>query len=234
MAARTTVCVALLGGESSGKSTLSLELTQSLQAHGLRVALVPEHLRTWCEAAGRAPLAHEQTALAAEQNRQISTAMDSGVDVVVADTTGLVVAAYSAHYFADESLWHSALAFQRMADLNLLMGLDIPWLPDGLFRDSPSVRDAIDRRLRQALQGAGLAYTTVYGRGPGRLAQALRTVQNLLGARLQKPLVASDALLEEGSGRWSCDNCSDPDCEHRLFSSLVRQRSGGAVSGSGG
>lgn len=227
------VCIALLGGESSGKSTLSLELTQALRPHGLTVALVPEHLRAWCMAAGRAPQAHEQAAIAAEQDRQIAAALDTGVDVVVADTTGLVVAAYSAHYFADEALWPSALAFQRTADLNLLMGLDLPWQPDGLFRDSPSVREAIDRRLRQALQGGGLPFTTVYGRGPRRLAQALRTVQNLLGPRLQTPLVASDAVLEEGSGRWSCDNCSDPDCEHRLFSSLVRQRTG-PLSGSGG
>jgi HTH-type transcriptional regulator, transcriptional repressor of NAD biosynthesis genes len=164
------------------------------------------------------------------------------VDVVVADTTGLVVAAYSAHYFADGGLWPDALARQRGIDLTLLMGLDLPWQPDGLFRDSPAVREAIDRHLRQAcaidrhlrqaLQGAGLPFTPVYGRGPLRLAQALRAVQNRLeavsGGRLSRPLVATDAVLEQGSGRWSCDNCSDPDCEHRLFSRLVQQRGGGA------
>lgn len=228
MAGPVAACIALLGGESSGKSTLSLELTQALQAHGLRVALVPEHLRAWCEAAGRAPHAHEQAAIAAEQDRQIAAARTSGVDVVVADTTGLVVAAYSAHYFADEALWPHALQGQRDIDLTLLMGLDLPWQPDGLFRDSPAVREAIDGQLRQALQGAGLPFTPVYGRGPQRLAQALRAVQNLLGSslgdRLARPLVNRDEMLEQGNGRWNCDNCSDPECEHRLFSSLVRQR----------
>ena len=226
--APAAACIALLGGESSGKSTLSLALTQALQAHGLRVALVPEHLRAWCMAAGRAPHAHEQVAIAAEQDRQIATARESGVDVVVADTTGLVVAAYSAHYFADDALWPDALQRQRGIDLTLLMGLDLPWQPDGLFRDSPAVRDAIDRRLRQALQGAGLPFAPVYGRGPQRLAQALRAVQNRLGSslgdRLARPLVDPDEVLEQGSGRWSCENCSDPECEHRLFSSRIRQR----------
>lgn len=235
--ARRAACIALLGGESSGKSTLSIELTQALQAHGLRVARVPEHLRAWCEATGRAPLAREQAAIAAEQDRQIEQAAHSGAEVVVADTTSLVVAAYSAHYFDDAGLWPDALDRQRCIDLTLLMGLDLPWEPDGLFRDSPAVRDAIDRRLRGALQGAGLPFTPVYGRGPHRLTQALRAVQNrlgdVLGERLARPLVASDAVLEQGSGRWSCDNCSDPECEHRLFSSLVRQR-GGSLSGSGG
>lgn len=222
--APVAACIALLGGESSGKSTLSVELTQALQAHGLRVALVPEHLRGWCLAAGRAPQAHEQAAIAAEQDRQIAAARESGVDVVVADTTGLVVAAYSAHYFADDGLWPDALQRQRGIDLTLLMGLDLPWQPDGLLRDSPAVRDAIDRRLRQALQGTGLPFTPVYGRGPQRLAQALRAVQSRLNETLARPLVDRDEVLEQGRGRWSCDNCSDPECEHRLFSSRVRQR----------
>lgn len=229
MAAPLAACVALLGGESSGKTTLSLELVRALQAHGLRVALVPEHLRLWCEAAGRAPHAYEQAAIAAEQDRQIEAARQGPVDVVVADTTGLVVAAYSAHYFADDRLWPDTLACQRSIDLTLLMGLDLPWQPDGLFRDSPAVRAAVDRRLREALQEAGLPFTPVYGSGPQRLAQALRAVQNRLGARLARPLVPSDAVLEEGSGRWSCDNCSDPECEHRLFSSRVRQRGAGSA-----
>ncbi len=224
MAGPVAACIALLGGESSGKSTLCLELVQALQAHGLRVALVPEHLRAWCLAAGRAPQAHEQAAIAAEQDRQIDAARASGVDVVVADTTGVVVAAYSAHYFADDSLWPAALQRQRNVDLTLLTGLDLPWQPDGLLRDSPQVREAIDRRLRLALQGAGLPFSPVYGRGPQRLAQALRAVQGRLGETLARPLVDRDEVLEQGSGRWSCDNCSDPECEHRLFSSLVRQR----------
>lgn len=224
MAGPVAACIALLGGESSGKSTLCLELVQALQAHGLRVALVPEHLRAWCLAAGRAPQAHEQAAIAAEQDRQIDAARASGVDVVVADTTGVVVAAYSTHYFADDSLWPAALQRQRTVDLTLLTGLDLPWQPDGLLRDSPQVREAIDRRLRQALQGAGLPFSPVYGRGPQRLAQALRAVQGRLGETLARPLVDRDEVLEQGSGRWSCDNCSDPECEHRLFSSLVRQR----------
>ncbi len=224
MAGPVAACISLLGGESSGKSTLCLELVQALQAHGLRVALVPEHLRAWCLTAGRAPQAHEQAAIAAEQDRQIDAARASGVDVVVADTTGVVVAAYSAHYFADDSLWPAALQRQRNVDLTLLTGLDLPWQPDGLLRDSPQVREAIDRRLRQALQGAGLPFSPVYGRGPQRLAQALRAVQGRLGETLARPLVDRDEVLEQGSGRWSCDNCSDPECEHRLFGSLVRQR----------
>lgn len=217
------VCVALLGGESSGKSTLASALQRHLDdIHGLQAVCVPEHLRAWCEARGRAPHAHEQAAIADEQTRLIdSTRQTPGVDVVIADTTALMVAAYSALYFQDTSLLAPSLAALQTCDLTLLMGLDLPWRPDGLFRDSPAVREATDNLLRRELQGAGIAFQTVYGQGDARLRQALRAVGTALG----RPLVAEDPTLANGLRPWSCDNCSDPDCEHRLFTGLLSRPS---------
>ncbi len=213
------ICVALLGGESSGKSTLAKALQRHLtENHGLHAVCVPEHLRAWCEARGRAPHADEQAAIADEQTRLIQRARQTpGVDIVIADTTALMVAAYSALYFQDTALLAPSLAAQRSCELTLLMGLDLPWTPDGLFRDSPAVRDATDELLRRELQGAGIAFQTVYGQGNARLQQALRAVGTALG----RPLVKDDPALANGLRPWSCDNCSDPDCEHRLFTGLL-------------
>ena len=179
---------------------------------------VPEHLRAWCEAQGRAPHAHEQAAIAAEQSRLIATALQTpGVDVVIADTTALMVAAYSALYFQDHSLLAPALAQQRTVDLTLLMGLDLPWTPDGLFRDSPAVRDATDALLRRELQSAGIPFQTVYGQGEARVRQALRAIGTALG----HPLLAEDPALSCGVRPWACENCGDPACERRLFTGLL-------------
>ena len=217
------ITVALLGGESSGKSTLAAALERHLQdIQGLRVVRVPEHLRLWCEARGRAPHAHEQADIADEQARLIDSARRTpGVEVVIADTTALMVAAYSALYFQATELLEPALAAQRACDLTLLMGLDLPWTPDGLFRDSPAVRDATDSLLRRELQGAGIAFQTVYGQGETRLRQALRAIGTALGRRLVK----DDPALANGLRPWSCENCSDPDCEHRLFTGLLSRPS---------
>lgn len=213
--------VALLGGESSGKSTLARALQAALQARGLRCALVPEHLRHWCETAGRAPMAHEQAAIAAEQTRQIQLAAQApGGQVLIADTTALVVAAYSELYFQDRSLWPDAVAAQRTLGLTLLMGLDLPWVGDGLFRDSPAVRADTDALLRRALQAAGLPFQTIYGQGPQRLQSALRAVGRALGTEL----LPEDGRLREGPPSWQCEACSDPECEHRLFSALLARR----------
>ena len=213
------VCVALLGGESSGKSSLATALQRHLNdTHGLRAVCVPEHLRAWCEARGRAPHAHEQAAIANEQTRLIDIARQTpGVDLVIADTTALMVAAYSALYFQDTALLAPSLATQRTCELTLLMGLDLPWTPDGLFRDGPEIRDATDALLRRELDAAGLPYQTIYGQQNARLQQALRAVGRWLG----RDLLPADRALTEGRVPWRCENCSDPDCERRLFSGLV-------------
>jgi len=219
--AALTVC--LLGGESSGKSTLAHQLTTQLQGAGIQTVLVDEHLRSWCEAAGRAPHAHEQADLAREQTRRIEAATQSGAQVVVADTTALMVAAYSEQYFNDLSLWPRALADHSTCDLTLLMGLDLPWVNDGLCRDSPTARQATDTILRVRLEQAGVSYQTVYGRGNDRTSQALRTVS----ARMGLTVTAQDPFWEQGRRPWNCEKCSDPGCEHRLFRDLIAQRQPG-------
>lgn len=217
-----TLTVCLLGGESSGKSTLALALQGHLSALGWSVALVPEHLRDWCIRHGRAPQAHEQAGLAQEQARQIEQARASpGVELVLADTSALMVAAYSELYFNDPGLYAHALGQQRGYDVNLLMGLDLPWVPDGLFRDGPALREATDRILRRELDRTGIAYHTVYGQGQERLQAALR----IIGHRLGTVLVPDPVAARPRQAAWVCERCSDPDCEHRLFTRLTDARS---------
>ena len=58
------VRIALLGAESTGKTSLCLGITSALQSLGLNATAVPETLREWCDAKGRTPHAHEQAAIA--------------------------------------------------------------------------------------------------------------------------------------------------------------------------
>ncbi len=215
-----TVC--LLGGESTGKSTLASALHHHLmEQNGMVVSLVPEYLREWCSRQGRAPHVHEQAALADEQARQISQAQaQGGVEVVLADTSSLMVACYSELYFNDTSLYPRSLEHQRRYDLHLVMGLDLPWVADGLFRDGPAIRESTDRVLRRELQAGGITFHTVYGQGADRLHTALR----IIGHRLGRPLMPGLSAAQVRMNRWVCERCSDPDCEHRLFSRLVETR----------
>lgn len=214
--------VTLLGGESSGKTTLAQALQPALQAQGIACTLVTEQLRTWCEQHGRAPQAHEQTERARAQRLAIASAeQDATSPVVLADTTALVIAAYSELYFEDRSLWPDAIEQQRAYGLTLLMGLDLPWVSDGLFRDGPALRAATDAVLRRELQAAGIPFQTLYGPLQLRLQQALRAI----GTALKRALSPEDPAWAQGRRPWNCEKCSDPDCEHRLFTQLLQQRS---------
>lgn len=216
--------VTLLGGESTGKTSLALALCESLNRRGVATHLVPEYLRQWCETQGRAPRAEEQAGLARTQARLVEEAANrQDLQVVLADTTPLVIAAYSELYFMDTGLLPAARDWQRRADLTLLMGLDLPWVSDGFFRDSEAIRDATDAVLRRELQLASISFQTIYGQGPARLEQALR----VLGRALGQDLVAPNPDWPQGRRPWTCEKCSDPDCEHRLFSGLLAHNNTG-------
>ena len=168
--------VALLGAESTGKTTLVQELGETLAARGERVAVIDEYLRTFCNVQGRTPRQGEQRAIATEQTRRIDAAAASDADIVIADTTALMIAVYSHVVFGDTSLYADAEAAQRAIDLVLVTALDLPWQPDGLQRDGPHVREPVDALVRAALARAGVRFISIAGQGPARARAALATV----------------------------------------------------------
>lgn len=174
--------VVLLGAESTGKTTLTRGLGAALSARGLRVAVVAEALRDFCAAAARTPRVDEQAGIAAQQNERIAAAA-AHADVVVADTSALMIAVYSELVFGDTSLYAEALAAQGRYDLALVTALDLPWQADGLQREGAHVRTPVDALLRHALDKAGIAFATIDGVGALRLAAALRAVDAALARR---------------------------------------------------
>lgn len=217
--------IALVGAESTGKSTLARALADTLPGlTGLSTTWVPEVLREWCDAAGRTPRRDEQAGIAAEQARRIEDAARRH-DVVVADTTPLMTAVYHHQVFGDDGLDDLAVEWQRHCHLTLLTALDLPWQADGLQRDGPHVRVPVDSRIRHLLLRAGLPFTVIGGTGERRLQAALDAISPALltpagGTEgLLSRLLARDAA--QPAWRWACNDCDDPDCEH-----LSRQRAG--------
>ncbi len=107
------VRIALLGAESTGKTSLCLGITSALQSLGLNATAVPETLREWCDAMGRTPHAHEQAAIAAQQAERIFSIASGWV---VADTSPLMTAVYSDYVFKDKTLYEPALQQQAQFD----------------------------------------------------------------------------------------------------------------------
>lgn len=111
------------------------------------------------------------------------------------------------------------------AAITLLMGLDTPCLaPDQAWRET------CDAQLRTLLADAGVRYHVVYGQGLIRIENAFKAIESIAKNEL---LTSTPDLLEQKTMRlraWDCEKCSDPECEHRLFSALTGR---GAASGVG-
>ncbi|WP_157803945.1 hypothetical protein [Acidovorax sp. 69] len=111
----------------------------------------------------------------------------------------------------------------RSADQILLMGLDLP-LP---LYDRPS-QEAIDAKLRSALDSAKLSYRVVYGREARRFNNAFFAINNIANQTISS---SASALSDTKQGARAtrlrtrdCEKCSDPECEHRLFTALLDHR----------
>lgn len=103
----------------------------------------------------------------------------------------------------------------------LLLGLDLPSAAGG---------EAADARLREELQSTGVAYQVVYGTGAQRLHSALLA----LAAAGVLPAGLAPRQEDGGAARawtWVCEKCSDPACEHRLFTRLRQEREAPAANG---
>jgi nicotinamide riboside kinase len=219
--------VAIVGAESTGKSWITTALADVLRARGQAVHTVDEVLRHWCDRAGRTPQRHEQMAIAQQQaEAAYPMAQQAPNTWLLSDTTPLMTAVYSHLLFDDESLYPMALAHQALYDITLVTGLDLPWVADGLQRDGPQVRGPVDTLVRQALERSSMAYRVVYGQGPRRLNNALLAL-GLAGedASAQHIREQGQFAINQGRSIWQCNDCSDPACEHKLFSRLVEQRS---------
>ena len=130
---------------------------------------------------------------------------------------------------ADSTLPASPEAFlPPLTPITLLTGLDWPCPP--AEQDN---REQCDAELRRQLQASGIPYRVVYGSTARRLATALAAAQALQAPTQSTAVSLTRAPIGSEDGRdedddqaplkmrsWGCEKCSDPVCEHRLFTSL--------------
>lgn len=158
--------IVLTGSESTGKTTLA----EALAAH-YRVPWVPEFAREYAAARqGRLSAADvEPIALG-----QLALETTSGGDLVL-DTDLLSTWIYAHHYYGSAPTWIDAYLRAGPDKLYLLCDTDLRWVPDPA-RDRGDRRDEIHALFHAELVNRRLRFEVIGGRGPDRLAAAIRVI----------------------------------------------------------
>ena len=192
--------VVVTGAESTGTTTLAQDLTAR---YGLPT--VAEFGREWTTVRPGGLDAPWHTAefdlVAREQaRREDDAARRTPRPLLVCDTDVTATAIWHERYVGHASPSVVALAEDRVPDLYLLTGDEIPFVQDG-WRDGEHVRHAMQERFRQELArreaAHGVPWVELRGSRDDRLAAAVELVDDLL----RRPRDLADPLPEANGDR---------------------------------
>ncbi len=161
--------VAILGAESSGKSTLAAALAEQYGT-----VWVPEYLREFVDVNGRVPREADQYPIARIQMEREDHAAAIATRFVFCDTTPLMTAIYSRWYWGRVDAQLAKLESRHNYAFTLVTAPDSPWEADGLQRESEQVRQDIHEQVLEMLTDRGIAYLLVSGGLQQRVLQAAR------------------------------------------------------------
>ncbi|WP_426210305.1 AAA family ATPase [Massilia sp. TWP1-3-3] len=163
--------VAILGAESSGKSTLAHAL-----AFQYNTLWVPEYLREFVDIHARVPDESDQYGIARTQMEREDAACAKASRFLFCDTTPLMTGVYSRWYWGRVDAQLALLERRHDYAFTLVTALDSPWQADGLQRESEQVRQCVHALLIENLQQRAIPYLLVSGSLHQRVLQAGRLI----------------------------------------------------------
>lgn len=171
------VRIAIIGPESSGKSTLAASV--ALAAGG---SLVLEAARSYLSDLHRSYVRQDLFSIACEQAAAEEEAALSGNALVVCDTDILTICIWSHEKFGGVDDGLLAMMRRTRYDRTFLCMPDIPWEEDPL-RENPYDRDRLYEVYRAWLYRERRPYEVVQGGREDRLQHVLRSIGAEAGER---------------------------------------------------
>lgn len=166
--------VSVVGGESTGKSTLVAALARHYDT-----AYVPEFARDYLTIHGSTYTPEQAPVLAEGQMRRELEYAQLADGVLFCDTDAMTTMLWSEYYFGRAVPEIIALAEQHTHDLYVLCADELAWEDDGLRRSAGSAA-WFDRRLREVMDAWDRRYIEVRGGVAQRVQQSSAVIEQMI------------------------------------------------------
>jgi len=165
--------IALLGPESSGKTTLAREL-----AEHFRSDWVPEYAREYIEKLDGKYTMQDIVYCATEQIRSEADKLKDAKHYLFSDTDLINLKVWLLDVYGTYPEWMEDKIKQNHYDLYLLTAPDIPFEDDPI-RENPHRRNYFFEWYKKELDDYHFPYEIIYGIGPERLKNAIAATEKL-------------------------------------------------------
>ncbi len=159
--------VAIVGPESTGKSTLSAQL-----AHELGTVWVPEYAREYLDKLAVAYDASDLEVIAKGQLELEVKMASQAKDFLICDTNLLVIEVWAEHAYGNCPEWIRNHVRSNLYDCVFLTNIDLPWQPDPL-REHPHLRQYFLQVYHEKLIEIQQPFTLISGNEDRRRLTAL-------------------------------------------------------------
>jgi len=171
---KTIKKIAIVGPESTGKSTMSIAL-----AKHYKVAWVPEYARYYCAAlTSDCTLQDEINMFHGQVALEESVLATTETDFIICDTTFATVKIWSDEMLGETPQIVLDALLTRPYDLYILLDIDLPWQEDPL-RDFPHMREHFMNIWHKELKALNANYVVVGGI-ENRLQNAIDVIDKFL------------------------------------------------------
>jgi NadR type nicotinamide-nucleotide adenylyltransferase len=167
--------IAVVGPESTGKSTMSAFLAKHYQT-----VWVPEYAREYCEKLSEPPTWQDEVNMFYGQLAlEKSILPQAANDILICDTTFITVKIWSDQMFGKSPQEVLDELPKHPYDLYLLLDIDLPWEDDPL-RDFPDMREHFMQVWHKELQQLNANYVVISGSGVERYEHAVAMIDAFL------------------------------------------------------
>ncbi|MDB5032541.1 ATP-binding protein [Mucilaginibacter sp.] len=166
--------IAIVGPESTGKSTMSAYLA----AH-YHTVWVPEYAREYCEKLTDAPTWQDEINMFYGQVALEKELLPAASRILICDTTFITVKIWSDYTFGKSPQEVLDELPNYHYDLYLLLNIDLPWQDDPL-RDFPNMREHFMDVWYKELNALNANYLLIEGTGQDRYDNAVAAIDNYL------------------------------------------------------